>query len=74
MYKKLFCQLLKRLSRPKQLKKHWNKNIIRFFTKISFKNLNKVTKMIIYYENKEILIVSIYINDFPIILKKLDTI
>lgn len=51
----------------------WNQNVIIFYKKIRFVQLNGELSILIRYSENKTSIVSIYINDFLLTLHKIDT-
>lgn len=74
MRKGLSCRLLKSLYGLKQSGRLWNKNELEFFTSIGFERLNGDASIMSRHEDEEISMVSIYVDDFLIASKKVDTV
>lgn len=60
----ILCKLLRSLYDLKQSGRLWNQNVIAFYKKIGFKQLNGNPRILIQCTKDEISIVSVYVNDF----------
>lgn len=62
--KRLLCRLLRSLYGLKQSGRLWNQNVIAFYKRIGFKQLNGDPRILIRCLKGEISIVSVYVDDF----------
>ena len=62
--KGLICRLLKSLYGLKQSGRLWNQNVIKVFKSLGFTQLNGDPSILIRQSNKEITLVSVYVDDF----------
>lgn len=60
----LICKILKSLYSFKQVKKLWNKTIIKFFQKIRFVPINADPCILIYRQGDVFILVGVYIDNF----------
>ena len=58
------CRLLRSLYGLKQSGRLWNQNVIAFYKRIGFRQLNVDPSILICYSESEISIVSMYVDDF----------
>lgn len=64
MRKGLHCRLLRSLYGLKQSGRLWNQNVIAFYKRLGFRPLNADPSIHILQKGKEIIVVSIYVDDF----------
>lgn len=64
MRKGLHCRLLRSLYSLRQSRRLWNQNVIAFYKRIGFWPLNADPSILILQTRSEIIVISIYINNF----------
>ena len=64
MRKGLYCRLLRSLYGLRQSGRLWNQNVIAFYKRIGFRPLNADPSILILQTGSEIIVVSIYVDDF----------
>ncbi len=69
----LLCRLLRSLYGLKQFKRLWNQNVIAFYKRIGFKQLNGNPSILIRHAEDEISIVSVYVDNFFLALNTIAT-
>lgn len=71
--KGFLCRLLRSLYGLKQSGRLWNQNVIAFYKRIGFVQLNGDPSILIRRSENETSIVSVYVDDFLLALDKMDT-
>ena len=61
-WKRLICKILKSLYDLNQVKRLWNKTIIKFFWRIDFTCINADTCIFIFKKRQELIIIGIYVD------------
>lgn len=69
----LVCRLMRSLYGLKQLERLWNQNVIAFYRRIGFRQLNSDPSILIQQSGNETSIVSVYIDDFFIVSNTMTT-